>query len=42
MAVSEHKNCYAALFPFHEVLNTSGTVLMACLVEHKQQNSGRM
>lgn len=33
---------FAALFPFHEVLKATGTVLMARLVEHKQQTFGRV
>lgn len=40
MAVLERKTHFAALFPFHEVLNAAGTVLMARLVEHKQQTFG--
>lgn len=40
MAFLERKTHFAALFPFHEVLNAAGTVLMARLVEHKQQTFG--
>lgn len=42
MAVSECKTHFAALFPFHEVLKASGTVLMARLVEYKQRTFGRV
>lgn len=42
MAVLKCKTHFAALFPFHEVLNTAGTVLMARLVERKQQTFGRV
>lgn len=37
MAVIKCKAHFAALFPFHKLLKAPGTVLMAHVVEHKQQ-----
>lgn len=37
MAVVKCKAHFAALFPFHKLLKAPGTVLMAHVVEHKQQ-----
>lgn len=36
------KDDFAALFSFHQVLKAPGTVLIAHVVEHKQQSSGRV
>lgn len=42
MAGFKCKDHFATLLPFHEVLKAPGTVLIAHVVEHKQQTFGRV